>query len=459
MKKGDAPVKEKKSILHYVTETLCALFMILHYVEKTLYALFIIVVLLLFGFVFLFIPPGPDEDLSSYYKRTVLLGLGSLALLVLLGIIVGVIVPKYQARIHTIEGRYEYAVQEDGTAMITKFTPRKEYDKPHTELIIPNKLDGHPVTGIGDGAFKDILEGGYRSKTMSVTIPDGVTSIGNSAFKLCSSLTSVIIPDGVTSIGESAFGYCRSLMSVIIPDSVTSMGVNPFINCDDLTQIIVSPDHPVFATIDGVLFNKSEKKLVCYPHAFAQTSYDIPDGITSIGDYAFYDCSRLTSVIIPDGVTSIGNGAFSSCYRLTSVIIPDGVTSIGDSAFSSCRRLTSVIIPDGVTSIENGAFSHCYSLTSVIIPDGVTSIGDYAFSSCSSLTSVIIPDGVTSIGSGAFSSCFSLTSVSLPDSVTSIGSEAGFVGQMERVTFTVPRGSWAEEWCKKNDWRYRYSEE
>ena len=225
-------------------------------------------------------------------------------------------------------------------------------------------------------------------------------------------------------------------MSVIIPDSVTSMGVNPFIRCDDLTRIIVSPDHPVFATIDGVLFNKSEKKLVYYPLAFAQTSYDIPDGITSIGDNAFSSCYRLTSVIIPDGVTSIGNGAFSFCYRLTSVIIPDGVTSIGNGAFSFCSSLTSVIIPDGVTSIGNSAFSYCKSLASIIIPDGVTSIGDSAFQGCSSLTSV-----------------------SLPDSVTSIGSEAGFVGRMERLTFTVPRGSWAEEWCKKNDRRYTYSEE
>ena len=202
-------------------------------------------------------------------------------------------------------------------------------------------------------------------------------------------------------------------MSVIIPDSVTSMGVNPFIRCDDLTRIIVSPDHPVFATIDGVLFNKSEKKLVYYPLAFAQTSYDIPDGITSIGD-----------------------NAFSSCYRLTSVIIPDGVTSIGNSAFSYCK-----------------------SLASIIIPDGVTSIGDYAFHDCYRLTSIIIPDGVTSSGDSAFQGCSSLTSVSLPDSVTSIGSEAGFVGRMERLTFTVPRGSWAEEWCKKNDRRYTYSEE
>ena len=143
--------------------------------------------------------------------------------------------------------------------------------------------------------------------------------------------------------------------------------------------------------------------------------------VTSIGDYAFDRCSRLTSVNIPDGVTSIGNCAFSVCSGLTSVTIPDSVTSIGDYAFYDCTGLTSVNIPDGVTSIGNAAFSMCYGLTSVTIPDSVTSIGDYAFYDCTGLTSVTIPGSVTSIGRNAFSDCTNLTSVTIPDSVTSIG--------------------------------------
>ena len=133
--------------------------------------------------------------------------------------------------------------------------------------------------------------------------------------------------------------------------------------------------------------------------------------VTSIGDFAFSECSGLTSVDIPDGVTSIGNSAFSLCSDLTSVVIPDSVTSIGNDAFSWCSDLTSVVIPDSVTSIGNGAFSSCYSLTSITIPDSVTSIGNYAFSYCTDLTSVTIPGSVTSIGDSAFRDCTKLTNV------------------------------------------------
>ncbi len=146
--------------------------------------------------------------------------------------------------------------------------------------------------------------------------------------------------------------------------------------------------------------------------------------VTSIGDYAFSDCSGLTSVTIPDSVTSIGNCAFDGCSGLTNVTIPNSVTSIGDYAFCKCSGLTSITIPNSVTSIGNSAFYNCKSLTSITIPDSVTSIGDYAFSDCSGLTSITIPDSVTSIGNSAFSSCSGLTSITIPNSVTSIGDRA-----------------------------------
>ena len=126
-------------------------------------------------------------------------------------------------------------------------------------------------------------------------------------------------------------------------------------------------------------------------------------------------------VIFPEGVTSIGNFAFSWCSGLTSVTIPDGVTSIGEHAFLGCSSLSSVTIPDGVTSIGDRAFTYCSSLSSVTIPEGVTSIGDYAFSGCSRLSSVTIPESVTSIGGGAFSDCSSLHEIKIPGSVKEIG--------------------------------------
>ena len=197
-------------------------------------------------------------------------------------------------------GDYRYTLQPDETATIAKYTGSA------SELSIPDTLDGHAVTAIGDKAFASCRF------LMSVTIPDGVTAIGDSAFRWCDSLTSVTIPERVTTIGDSAFSACDSLTSVTIPDGVIEMGGNPFRGCDNLTQIMVSPDNPVFETIDGVLFNKSEKKLVCYPYAFTQTSYTIPDGIRFIGNGAFSSCHSLTSITIPNSVTSIGGNAFDS---------------------------------------------------------------------------------------------------------------------------------------------------
>ena len=147
-------------------------------------------------------------------------------------------------------------------------------------------------------------------------------------------------------------------------------------------------------------------------------------GVTTIGEDAFYNCDRLTSITIPDSVTTIGDYAFARCYSLTSVTIPDSVTTIGEYTFSSCDSLTSITIPDSVTTIGEKAFSDCFSLTSVTIGDSVTTIGDWAFAHCTSLTSVTIGDSVTTIGEYTFAGCDSLTSVTIPDSVMTIGEYA-----------------------------------
>ena len=268
-------------------------------------------------------------------------------------------------------------------------------------VVIPDS-----VTSIGRWAF------GYCESLTSVTIPDSVTSIGSCAFYDCTGLTSITIPDSVTSIGNGAFGYCESLTSVTIPDSVTSIGDEAFNNCTRLTSITVKEGNPKYSSDEyGVLFNKDKTLLIQYPIGNKRTSYTIPDSVTSIGDWAFAQCTGLTSVTIGNSVTSIGEAAFWLCTGLTSVTIGNSVTSIGEAAFWLCTSLTSVTIPNSVTSIGSSAFSMCVSLTSVTIPDSVTSIGNGAFYFCTSLTRVTIPDSVTSIGDNAFISCTSLTDV------------------------------------------------
>lgn len=163
--------------------------------------------------------------------------------------------------------------------------------------------------------------------------------------------------------------------------------------------------------------------------------------VTSIGEYAFYYCSSLTSITIPESIISVGEQAFNTCRSLIAINIPKSVTSIGEGAFASCESLTTINIPENsqLTSIGNGAFSDCSSLTSVNIPDGVTSIGEIAFWSCSSLTTINIPENsqLTSIGFAAFSGCSILTSITIPESVTSIGNEA-FSNCRSLTSITIP---------------------
>ena len=218
------------------------------------------------------------------------------------------------------------------------------------------------------------------------------------------------VPDGVSDIYPWAFGACRELTTVQIPGSVTSIDEHAFspygigIERDDwagLAAIEVDQDNETYRSREGVLFDKAGTVLIRYPVKRPGTTYAIPDGVTTIGDYAFSDCHELESVRIPDSVTMIGDGAFDGCVGLTSVSIPDSVTAIGDWAFYRCRGLTSVTIPDNVTTIGDWAFDRCVSLTSVSIPDSVTAIGDYAFWDSYKLKSVKIPEGAV-LGENAF---------------------------------------------------------
>lgn len=378
-----------------------------------------------------------------------------------------------------VSGDYTYVLLDDGTAEIVS------YNGEEAKVILPSELDGHCVTSLGDNAFY------WNLKLTHVTLPDSmrnisnnpfmacrklvdikvssnhpvfatvngvlfntaekklvcypcgltereysvpqeIITIGKAAFDHCENLENIILPDNLISIGENAFSSCYGLTNITLPDSVINLGSNPFSACDNLTDIRVSPDHPVLATINGVLFHKAEKKLVCYPCALPAQKYTIPQGIRAIGEDAFSYCSNLQSIILPDSVTIIGKDAFYACSSLISIILPESITSIGDSAFSWCNSLKNITLPGSITSIGHEMFFCCSNLTSIILPENITSIGYLAFSYCMHLTDIIIPASVTTIGDNAFSGCDKLT------------------------TITVSRGSYAAQYCKDNDLPYTY---
>ena len=277
----------------------------------------------------------------------------------------------------------------------------------------------------------------------SIEIPNSVTSIGYGAFYCCTKLTGIEIPNSVTSIGNSAFYGCKSLTSITIPNSITSIGGLAFDGCSGLKEVHIN-DIAAWCSID---FSSWESNPLYYAHNLYLnneliTELVIPNGVTSIGNSAFYNCSSLASITIPNSVTSIGNSAFRGCSGLTSVTIGNSVTSIGNYAFFGCKSLTSIVIPNSVTSIGNQAFDGCSGLTSIIIGNSVTSIGISAFSRCSGLTSITIPNSVTSIGERAFSYCSNLkTVINLSNLTFSKGSsDYGYVAYYANKVINAPGG-------------------
>ena len=275
------------------------------------------------------------------------------------------------------EGYFTYSIYEDETGNKVAYITDCNHAIPE-DVVIPSTLGGYPVTAISQWVFFDFI--GLKS----VTIPASVTGTFNDDFE----------------------NYYREIYPV-------------FGGCTSLTAINVDGNNTKYKSVDGVLYSKDMKTLLAYPAGKTNASYTIPDGVTLINSYAFYDCTSLKEVTIPNSVTEIGDSAFLGCKSMTKVTLPDSVTKIGYGAFSGCTSLKEIAIPNSVTEIGNYAFLGCTSLTKVTIPNSVTEIGYSAFEGCTSLTSVTLPDSAE-IGTSAFSGCTSLKEITLPAGVSSI---------------------------------------
>ena len=326
-----------------------------------------------------------------------------------------------------------------------------------------------------DGSAASLTLKKYAGDAASVTIPDGVTIVGDSAFNGNTSLTAVVLPDSVVTIGANAFQSCTGLTKAELSSKLEKIANYAFDNCKALKEIQI----PETVTEIGS---------GAFQYCAGLTELTLPEGLQTIGESAFVGCSGLTRLAIPDGVQSVGINAFHSinaqlCCSMGSraaealsrvgydfytetwklrytfdsdkqvnglraerylgsdaaVTLPEGTTLIGGSAFKDCAFITSVTLPEKLLSIGNYAFSGCTGLTEIVIPDSVTTIGSYAFSGCTGLTRVVLPAGLTAIPDRCFNNCEKLPGIAIPETVTSIGSCA-FRYCSALTAITLPQG-------------------
>ena len=245
-----------------------------------------------------------------------------------------------------------------------------KYTGPGGDVVIPDKINGLPVTIIADGAFQN-----------------------------CSELNSVTISNSVTTVGNWAFAGCTKLTSVMIPATVTSIQAAPFAHCDKLVSFVVDKANSAYSSVNGIIFDKMGTSLVICPAGLAGT-FAIPDKVTVISPWAFVGCKKLTGITFPKSLATIGSCAFWECTGLTNIVIPSSIQTLGIKAFVGCSGLTDVTIPDSIASIPKQTFSSCINLRRVVIARSVATIEQGAFYDCQNLQEVCFDGDAPVLGTG-----------------------------------------------------------
>lgn len=276
-----------------------------------------------------------------------------------------------------------------------------------------------------------------RSQITSVTIKEGVTMVGTSAFYNCRNLINVELPNSLTYIGNDAFMQCSSLTAISIPQSVTYLGQFAFHGCENLESVVLSDNLSIIGT--NTFYGCYNLKTI-----------EIPDNVTSIANGAFMSCSSLESIAWGEGLIELGNAAFQYCTELSAITLPEGVVTLGYNLFDGCTGLTSISVPSSVEIIRNSAFYNCHNLTSVVFSENsrLDMIGWAAFSNCNSLSSITIPENVTWIDGYAFEGCVSLTDVTSLAAVAPALGRGVFLNIPYNVALNTPVGSDYSSWME-----------